>query len=80
MQFLSKKTNLVKSGILVMAIAIAGVNYAQSNNSSASRAMELVKISKAYADCTPACYSSSGTCTCETGDGVSHDITNASHN
>ena len=63
-----------------MAIAITGVNYSISNNSKTARTMELVKISKPYADCTIIYNSYIPTFSCETGDGVLYDKTNAAYN
>lgn len=79
MSFLSKKSNLIKSGIVMMAISIAAVNYSQSNN-SASRAnttlTSFAKISNANAE-TINCVSSSDQCYIGHDANGDHYVTNA---
>ena len=74
MNFFSKKSNLIKSGLAVVAIAVAVVNYSQSN--AKGRPASIDKISDANA--TDHCQSSPNkSCYELTPDGLWHTTTNA---
>lgn len=77
MNFFAKKSNLMKSGIAVAAVAIALINYSQSNANGKS--VSVAKISDANA--ADNCRSNPSTSCYElTSDGLWHSTTNAENN
>lgn len=77
MNFFSKKSNLLKSGFAVAAIALALTNYSQSN--ARGKSVSIVGVSEANAD-TYCNSAASKTCTFKTSDGYTHTTTNAENN